>query len=147
MDKHPSRDLMFRILTRDSLVERLKKEGRRTRFCTMGGNEIAPAGMHSGCPAYWTIKDVLVIPQWVELSEVYEKGYRILERHEVPTAIVLNMTKYTVLSGGCVYLGEGDEWLQCVVDYNAGPSLADRSTPDAEASLDLDGVRTPPTPR
>ena len=94
---------MFRILKRDSLVERLKKEGRRTRFRTMGGNEIAPAGMHSGCPAYWTIKDVLANDQWVELSEVYEKGSRILEKHEVPTAIVMNMTRYTLLTGCLLY--------------------------------------------
>ena len=114
-------DLRERLLRKELLIETLRRKSRRTKFTTMGGNEIAPAGMHSGCPANWTIKDVLQIDGWLELSKAYEKGFRILEKSECPTAIVMQNTKFTSVSGSNVYLGEGDEWLQCVVENSDEP--------------------------
>ena len=77
------------------------------------------------------------------------EGLQNLAKSERPTAIVMKNTKFTSVSGSNVYLGEGDEWLQCVVKNSGPPANDDDAHPLSMFAFDdsdFDDIPTPATP-
>ena len=62
------------------MIQRLTKGGIRVSFRNLAGNEIAPAGMQCGCPADWTVSQVLENPRWIQLGNSSEHGFTKLEK-------------------------------------------------------------------
>ena len=142
-------NIVYRAELREYFIRQHLTSGRRSRFRNLAGNEIAPAGMPTGCPADCTITDILASSSWVKLSDMYPKWFRVLPKMETPTAIVRkDNTVYTAISGRYVYLGECEEWLTCVVDRTTGMEIGPVSHMDGEEEqlMDLEGIETPPTP-
>ena len=125
-----------RIAKFNSLLQSVTKGSFRVRFRNLAGNEIAPAGMQWGCPADWTVGDILEIQGWIQIGNSSEHGftklekgyarghidgYKVLEKNETPTHILINGKSFSITNGRMTFLGEGEItddgiiWLQTVV--------------------------------
>ena len=113
--------LQERLGAREELVTEFVLAGRRTRFALLSGKEVWPAGMEGGCPANWTVSDVLNASSWEtrDSGDQAEPGrWGPLEHN--PTAVVFNGIRYTGFQGAHVYLAEGEPVLHVVVDEPHG---------------------------